>query len=56
MSLKNIAWVLLIFLLLKNLGIINWHAGKPQIDFEGTRQGLVNSIGGSVNPDNEVNP
>lgn len=45
-DLKNVALFLLVFLLLKNLGIINWQNGRPSIDADGTRERIVNSIKG----------
>lgn len=51
MHLRNFAVLLLVVLLLKNLGIVNWQSGRPQLEAEQTRQNVVNTIGGSVRPE-----
>jgi len=44
---KEIVLGLLLFLLLKNLGIIQWDVGKiPEINVEGTSDSLVDLING----------
>ncbi|NET37185.1 MAG: hypothetical protein F6K19_35040 [Cyanothece sp. SIO1E1] len=45
-SLKFFCLFALAVLLLKNLNVIQWHGGRPSVDFEGTRQGLVETIKG----------
>lgn len=45
-SLKFLCIGLLAVLLLKNLNVIQWHGGRPSVDFDGTRRGLVDTIQG----------
>ena len=45
-SLKFFCVGLLCVLLLKNLNVIQWQGGRPSIDFEGTREGLADTIRG----------
>jgi len=45
-SLKFLCIGLLAVLLLKNLNVIQWHGGRPSVDFEGTRRGLADTIRG----------
>jgi hypothetical protein len=46
-SLKFFCLSALAVLLLKNLNVIQWHGGRPSVDFEGTRDGLVDTIKGT---------
>ena len=55
-SLKVFCLGLLAVLLLKNLNIIQWQGGRPSVDFEGTRNGLVDTIKGEGQPDDSSNP
>lgn len=45
-TLKFLCMGLLAVLMLKNLNVIQWHGGRPSVDFEGTREGLVDTIKG----------
>ncbi len=53
-TLKFFCVGLLAVLLLKNLNVIQWHGGRPSVDFQGTRDGLVDTIKGES--DDSSNP
>jgi hypothetical protein len=45
-SLKFLCVGLLAVLMMKNLNVIQWNGGRPSVDFDGTRDGLVDTIKG----------
>jgi len=55
-SLKFLCVGLLAVLLLKNLNVVKWHGGRPSVDFEGTRRGLIDTIGGEGQDYDSINP
>lgn len=55
-TLKFFCVGLLAVLMLKNLNIIQWQGGRPSVDFEGTRRGLVDTIGGEGQVDDSSSP
>jgi hypothetical protein len=55
-SLKFLCVGLLAVLMLKNLNVIQWQGGRPSVDFEGTRDGLVDTIKGEGQTDDSSNP
>lgn len=55
-SLKFFCLGMLALLLLKNLNVIQWHGGRPSVDFEGTREGLVDTIKGEGQDYDGSNP
>ncbi|NET36879.1 MAG: hypothetical protein F6K19_33440 [Cyanothece sp. SIO1E1] len=55
-TLKFFCLLALAVLLLKNLNVIQWHGGRPSIDFEGTRKGLVDTIKGEGDDSGKVSP
>lgn len=50
-TLKFFCVGLLAVLLLKNLNVIQWHGGRPSVDFEGTRTGIADTIRGEGQAD-----
>jgi len=55
-TLKFFCVGLLAVLLLKNLNVIQWHGGRPSVNFEGTRDGLVDTIKGEGQNDDSNSP
>ena len=52
-TLKFLCIGLLAVLLLKNLGIIQWQDSRPSVDFDGTRDSLVDTIKGEADGSGE---
>ena len=55
-TLKFFCVGLLAVLLLKNLNVIQWQGGRPSVDFEGTRDGMLDTIKGEAQSDDGSNP
>jgi hypothetical protein len=55
-TLKFLCVGLLAVLMLKNLNVIQWNGGRPSVDFEGTRDGLVDTIQGEGQTDDSTIP